>query len=119
MLLRLLPVLLSLVVLGAHFYRAGSTVLVGLVVVVLALLAVRRRWAVRIVQVVLFLGAIEWLMTTAQLVFERAYTGEPVGRLVVILVGVAVFTAASAFVFRNERLRIAYRLRSRAAAARR
>jgi hypothetical protein len=119
MLLPLLPVVLSLVVLGAHVYRAGSTVLVGLVLVVLALLAVRRPWAVRVVQVVLVLGAIEWLMTTAELVFERAYTGQPVARLVLILGGVAVFTAASAFVFRNERLRAAYRLRPRAPAAHR
>jgi hypothetical protein len=111
MLLRLLPVALSLLVLGAHFYRAGSTALVVVVLGVLALLAVRRPWAARTVQVALWLGAVEWLMTTGELVFERAYTGQPVTRLVLILVSVAALTAASAFVFRAPRVRAAYGFR--------
>lgn len=114
----LAPPVLSLLILAAHVFRAGSYVLVVLVLAVVALLAVRRRWAVRVVQVVLVLGAIEWCMTLAEFVFWRAAAGEPFARLVAILVPVAMFTAASAFVFRAERLRCFYglsRARSRGA----
>jgi len=110
-LLRLLPVVLSLLLLGAHFFRAGSPELVAVVVALLGLLAVRRRWAARVVQIGLLLGAIEWLMTLAQLVFERAYTGEPTTRLAIILLGVALFTVLSTLVFSTEGLRAAYRPR--------
>ena len=100
----------SLLVLAAHVFRAGSHVLLVLVLAVLALLAVRRRWAVRVVQVVLVLGAVEWLMTLADLAFWRAAAGQPVGRLVAILLPVAIFTVASAFVFRAAPLQRFYRL---------
>ena len=118
MLLRLSPVVLSLLLLGAHFFRAGSIELVVLVLLLLALLAVRRRWAARVVQLCLVLGTIEWLMTLAQLVFERAYTGEPVARLAAILIGVALFTAASTLVFQTARLRAVYRPRRAGVSAR-
>ncbi len=110
--LRLLPVVLSLVALGAHFFRAGSLDLTAGIAAVLALLFVRRRWAVRVIQVVLVLGAIEWLMTLGQLVFERAYSGQPVVRLVLILAGVAMVTALSTLVLQAESVRRAYGFRS-------
>jgi hypothetical protein len=100
----------SLLILGAHVFRAGSYVLLGLVFAVLALLAVRRRWAVRVVQTVLLLGAFEWLMTLGELAFWRGAAGQPFGRLVVILLAVALFTAASAFAFRAPALRRFYRM---------
>jgi hypothetical protein len=111
--LRLIPPVLSLLVLGAHAFRAGSVVVVALLALTLALLLVPRRWATRVVQVVLVLGTVEWLMTLAQLVFERSVTGEPVARLVLILAGVAGFTAASTLVFRSAPLRAFYRRRPR------
>lgn len=49
-LLQLLPVVVSLLVLGAHFLRGGHVVFVALVIGTLALLGVRRRWAARVVQ---------------------------------------------------------------------
>jgi len=104
----LLPVILSLVVLAAHFLRSGNVVMVGGVLAVVVLLAVRRRWAARSVQVALLLGAAEWVRTLAQLVQSRSNAGEPVLRLSLILGGVALFTALSALVFRAPRLKGRY-----------
>lgn len=83
--LLLLPVVLSLLVLAAHLFRAGVILLVLLVLVVLALLAVRRPWAARVVQGVLVLGAVEWVATLVHLARARLDAGEPVLRLAVIL----------------------------------
>lgn len=102
--LRLIPVLLSMLLLAAHFSRAGSPLL-GLIALLFPLiLLVRRPWAARTVQVVLVLGGLEWLRAMRGYVSQRMTTGEPWGRLVLILGVVALLTAASALVFRSSRL---------------
>lgn len=103
--LQLAPVVLSLLLLGAHFVRAGNWILVVVVLVLVALLRVRRRWASWVVQVGLLLGAAEWVRTLLHLVAWRSQAGEPMARLVAILGGVALLTALSALVFRSGRLR--------------
>ena len=103
--LQLLPVVLSLIVLGAHFMRAGSVVMVAMVLFVLGFLGVRRLWAARTVQVALLLGVVEWVRTLARLVAWRAQDGQPVLRLVLILASVALFTGLSTLMFHAARLR--------------
>lgn len=106
--LQLLPVVFSLVVLGAHFLRAGNVALLGLVCIALGLLGVRRPLAARLIQAALVLGALEWLRTLVSLTAWRAETGQPVVRLIVILGGVAILTGSSALVFRAARIRSWY-----------
>ena len=106
--LQLAPVVLSLIVLAAHFMRAGNLLMVVVTVVLLGLLGVRRRWAARVVQVALLLGAAEWLRTLAGLVTGRAQAGQPVLRLILILGVVALLSALSALVFGCTRLRSCY-----------
>jgi hypothetical protein len=103
--LQLLPVVLSLIVLGAHFLRSGSVVMVAIVLGVLSLLFVRRLWAARTVQAALLLGAVEWVRTLARLAAMRAQEGQPALRLVLILGSVSLLTGLSALVFRAARLR--------------
>ena len=114
---QLLPVVLSLIVLAAHFMRAGSMVMVGVVLVLVALLGVRRWWAARAVQVALLLGAAEWVRTLVQLMALRTQSGEPVLRLLFILGGVALVTALSVLVFRTARLQRWYQRRPQVASA--
>jgi hypothetical protein len=101
----LAPVVISLLMLGAHFLRAGNAVLVGLVAVALALLGVRRRWAAWLVQVALMLGTVEWVRTLVTLAAQRSAAGQTFTRLVAILACVTLVTALSALVFRTARLR--------------
>jgi phosphate/sulfate permease len=103
-------VALSLLVLGAHFLRAGNPGLLLVVLVLLAFLAVPRHWAARTVQVALLLGALEWLRTLVQRAGERMTFGQPYARLVVILGAVAAVTALSALAFRAAAVRRRFRL---------
>ncbi len=101
---------LGLALLGAHFYRAGSWLLLTLCGVLLLLLlllpcALRRPWVATLLQAGLLLGAAEWLWTIFVLAQQRLAIGQPWLRLALILLAVAVFTAASALVFRHPRLR--------------
>ena len=102
--LRLLPVILSFLLLGAHFYRAGLVPVTLLCVAALFLLFLRKSWVPRLFQVLLVLGGIEWLRTLYMFAAMRIAWGEPWTRLAVILGAVALFTALSGLVFRNRKL---------------
>ncbi len=104
------PVVLSLVVLGAHFMRYDNSVGVVGALVLIALLLVRRPWVARLMQVVLMLGALEWAHTTYELVQVRAAQGQPFTRMAVILGVVAAVTFLSALLFQSPTLKKSYRL---------
>ena len=102
--LRLLPVVISLLLLAAHFSRNDVTLLAVISLALPLLLLVRRRWVPRLFQVLLVLAALEWVRTTVMHVSRRQAEGETWTRLAVILVAVALFTACSGLVFRNRKL---------------
>ena len=104
-----IPIVLSLVVLGAHFMRYGNMLGVLGALVLIGLLFVRRPWVARLVQVVLVLGAAEWLRTLYTLAKWRAAQGEPFARMAIILGVVASVTLASALLFESSTLRGVYR----------
>ena len=106
--LRLLPVILSFLLLGAHFYRAGLLPLTLLCVAVLFLLLLRKSWVPLLFQVLLMLGALEWLRTLFTFAQMRIAFGEPWTRLAIILGAVAIFTALSGLVFKNRKLAARY-----------
>lgn len=94
---RLLPPLLAGLLLAAHFLRGmevGATLVAALVVP--ALLAVGSRWALRVGQLVLAAGAVEWLRTAAVLIGDRQADGEAWTRLAIIIGAVAALTVAAA-----------------------
>ena len=109
-LLRLLPVLLSMLVLGAHFYRAGHLLLAGGALLSLGLLFIRRPVMVWVMQGLLVAGAVEWLVTAIRLVMLRQAQGLPWQRLAAILGLVALCTLLSALVFTTSRLKTRYNL---------
>jgi len=108
--LQLVPVVLSLLVLGAHFLRAGNLAMVGVVLVLLGLLGARRWWAARCVQAALLLGTVEWVLTLREIAAERASSGRPAVRLWIILGSVALVTAFSALMFQTARMKSRYGL---------
>ena len=105
MLVRLLPVILSAMLIAAHVVRRGHLFLAVGVLAMLPLLQVRRRWVPRVAQVVLLLATLEWLRTALVLAGERVSLGQPWVRMAVILGTVALVTAASALVFRRRAVR--------------
>lgn len=104
-----IPVVLSLVVLGAHFLRDGLWVGVFACLLLIGLLFLRRPWAMRVIQVALLLGALEWSRTMYELAHIRALHGQPYGRMLVILGVVAAVTLISALLFESATLKRIYR----------
>ena len=106
----LIPVLLSHVLLAAHFLRAGHWPLVIASLALPLLLVARRPWAARLVQVAQVLGALEWAHTLFSLVRLRMAIQEPWTRMALILGAVALLTLASAAAFRAPKLARAFGL---------
>lgn len=104
----LVPIVLSLVVLGAHFLRFGSYIGVFAALLLIALLFLRKPWVARLMQVALVLGALEWLRTAYELGHMRALQGEPYGRMLVILGVVASVALCSALLFQTKTLKDMY-----------
>ncbi len=102
-------IVLSLVVLGAHFLRDGNTPLVAACLILIGLLPIRHIVVARLVQTALVLGSLEWLWTLYRLLEIRLALGQPYTRMAVILVVVAAITFCSALLFQTRVLRQVYR----------
>ncbi len=105
-----IPVVLSLVVLGAHFMRYDNSIGVAGSAVLIALLFVRQEWVARLMQVILVLGALEWLRTLYELAQVRVALGQPYVRMIVILGLVAAVTLCAALLFQSPTLKKIYQL---------
>lgn len=103
--LRLLPVVISFLLVAAHFFRSGQLIFVILMLCMPLLMLVRKSWVPVVIQVVLLLAAVEWLRTLINIAQLRMHSGEPWVRMAVILAAVALFTAASGLVLRHAALR--------------
>ena len=103
--LRALPAILALLLLAAHFFRAGWLALVPLCAGLVALLFVRLSWVPRLAALALVFAAAEWLRTLVVLVTERMASGQPHARLVVILLAVTIATLLAALPLRSEVVR--------------
>jgi len=107
---RVLPVILAFGLLAAHFSRANMVPLVILSLAVPFLLLIRRAWVARSIQLMLLLGALEWIRSMFGYIEVRKSMGEDWGRLAIILVTVAVLTACAGLVFRGKSLKKRYLL---------
>jgi len=78
--------------LAAHHSRAGDEGLIGLWLILPAVLLWRRRWVDRALQLLMVVGALEWVRTIFHLVAIRQDIGQPYVRMVGILGTVALLT---------------------------
>lgn len=108
--IRCIPVILSTLVLGAHFYRSGNLFVVVLLAVLPFTLFIRKPWVPGLYSGVLVLGAAEWVRTLVAIAEVRQAQGAPWMRMAVILGAVALVTALSALVFATKAMRKRYDL---------
>lgn len=100
--LRRLPACLALLMLGAHFLRAGALALVLLSLALLVPLFVPRPMAQTGVRWALLLGALVWVGALVEGVQGRLALGQPWLRLALILGGVALFTGWAGWRLRGQ-----------------
>ena len=105
---RIIPVIVSFLILAAHFQRINMYLFSYVVLLVLFILFYTKPISVRVIQGILILGSLEWIRSIFVYSAKRIEYGEPWIRLAVILGAVALFTLASTIVFRNKKLREVY-----------
>ena len=108
MLIRLVPAILALLCLAAHFYRAAQPSSALFFLLVPLILFVRRRWVPTALRSLLCAGSGLWLVLTYQLVQQRLTLQLPWLRLAVILVAVSAFTALAAWLVGSPRVQQRY-----------
>jgi len=69
------PIVLSALLLAAHFKKAGLVPLVIFALLMPVILFYKRAWVARLVQIVFVLGAIEWIRTTLSCNYFRSSCG--------------------------------------------
>lgn len=106
--LRLLPVILSFLLLAAHFSRVNLLPLVIVCIIVPFLLFIKRIWVVRTIQIILFLGAIEWVRSMLSYIEIRKSINDDWTKLAIILSVVALFTALSGLTLQMKNLKKVY-----------
>lgn len=104
------PMVLSLIILAAHFLRESSLGLVFLCLLCPFFLLIHERWSARVIQAVLLLGALVWIFSAFSIGQERMAAGRPFVRMAVILGSVALVSAASAFLFYLPSMKKRYKL---------
>ena len=107
---QLLPVILSMFILSAHFLRYYNMVEVAICIGLPFLLFIRRKYIVWILQAGLLVAVGVWITTVMNLVEMRQHLGAAWMRMAFILGGVILFTLASAFVFYMKTLKARYGL---------
>lgn len=108
--LQLIPVILSLLAIGAHFLRSANYAIAGMAIALIFALFIKHELVVKVVQIVLFLSAIEWARTIYTIASFRMDIGSAWARMALILGFVAIFTFASIFVFRSKIIKERYKL---------
>lgn len=105
---RLLPVIISFLLLGAHFSRDGQPIL-GIVAIVFPfLLFIKEVWVRRLFQIALILAALEWLRSLYFYIESYELIGKSWNKVLIIMGSVALFTALSGLVFRLKSVKKKY-----------
>jgi len=108
--LYLSPVVISVLLISAHFLRHREFLFMGVGLISLVALLIRHPFSVRFTQGILVFATLVWIRTAYLLASARAAMGMPITKLLLILCSVAGFTFASIFVFQTKVLREFYKL---------
>jgi hypothetical protein len=108
MILRILPLILSFLLLGAHFFRGGNIILTAVCILLPLLLLFKKRWILLLLRGLIYCGALVWVHTAVVLVQQRILLGIPWMRMILILLGVTVLTLYAGFLLSSDTIKQRY-----------
>ncbi len=106
--LQLLPVVLSLLLLGAHFLRAEIIPLVVFFALTPFILLHKRSFIPLVIQGLLLLGTVEWIRTAVTTIIIRESQAQSWQRYLIIMSSIVVFTLLSALILFSKNLKLVY-----------
>jgi hypothetical protein len=108
MILQVVLIILSALLLAAHFFRQWAYFLCAISLLAPLLLLVRRRWALLVLQLLAYAGALVWITTMLRIVQERRIEGRRWIGVVIILGTVSLVTLLSGALLNAGRVRSRY-----------
>ncbi len=102
MIRRIIPFILSAIVLAAHFLRFANFPIMIFSLAVPFLLLIKKRWALLTVQALTVAGGLFWIKVAVDNLWLRLAVGEPWLRMVAILLAVSLFTLWSAWLLASD-----------------
>ena len=104
----LLPIILSFLMISAHFYRAGNTVIAVTSLFIPFLLLIKKHYTAKIIQLMLLISSMEWLRTIYQITSIRIKFQMPWLRFTFIMSFVFLLTFLSVFIFKLKPIKKIY-----------
>ncbi|MBD3223168.1 MAG: hypothetical protein GF313_00450 [Caldithrix sp.] len=108
MFIRLLPVILSALLIAAHLMRYYGLEIALIPIVLLITLFIRHPLIRRGWQILMLISTIIWIDTTVELIHFRLVAQQPYLRLAVIMIAVILFTIFSGVMLENKRIQTFY-----------
>jgi hypothetical protein len=97
-----------IIFLAAHFSRGGNNILAVLTLLIPFLFFVKQKWVIISLEIVAYLAALVWLYGAYGYIQLRIATGDDWIRLLVIMGGVALYTAWTGFFLRSDKIKEVY-----------
>lgn len=107
--LRSIPIILSAVLLAAHFLRSDSLLLVILCLLAPFLLLIRKRWSLLTLQLLTIPAAVIWLVTLSGIIQHRIFEQRSWTASAIILGGVALFTLYAGWLLNSPQVKDRFR----------
>ncbi len=108
MILRTVLLIISHLLLIAHFLREGKIFLAVLYLLLPFLFFIKKKWSLIFLQISAYLGVIVWLQTVFMLISERIDLGIPWLRMAIILGVVTIFTLLSGLLLNSKIIKSRY-----------
>lgn len=99
---------LMILLLAAHFSRAGNPILMVLVLVFPFLFLIKKAWVIQVLQVVSYASAIIWVFSAYQYIVIRISNGQDWLRLMIILFVVALYSALTGYLLNSDKVKEIY-----------
>lgn len=108
MIFRIVLIILSYILLGAHFLREGEMLLAAFCLVFPLLLLIKKKWSLLVVQIFIYGGVLVWIQTLLLLINERMTFDLPWIKMAIILGGVIIFTLTSGLLLNSKVIKEKY-----------
>lgn len=108
MVVRVILVVLSSLLIGAHFLRHGNVLMVLLCLAAPLLLLIKRRWVLIVLQCFLYGAALLWLLYARVLVHQRMLEHRSFRGVILILGSVALVTVLSGLLLNSRAMKDRY-----------
>jgi len=106
---RIITYSLMILLLAAHFSRAGNPLLMVAVLGFPFLFFVRKAWILQVLQVVAYAAAIVWVFSAYEYIVIRISEGRDWLRLMIILFTVAIYSAWTGYFVNSKKMQALFR----------